>query len=230
MGWRKLVVIPVVALGFFVLAPAASAWIANSCLSIGGVPIYQSGSATCSTTSGHNVAAAIGENSTAEATDGNKNTAFVHGDDSTAGLGGDGNKAVIHGDNSRASAGVGENADDNTAVAHGDTSEALAAFGDGNEAVAGGGGSYACAGGLEQCRPPCPTTPDDVTVECVATINPDPVPDADNNTAYAFNGGAAYAGGLGNFDWNKAVAIGNCIAAAVFDIGDSDFCKAPPAP
>lgn len=122
MGLRKLVVIPVVVLGFFVLAPAAAAWIANACLSIEGHTIYQNGTASCSTSSGDDFAAALG---------------------ASAAIATDGAKAIVVGDDSE---------------------------------------------------------------------------------AFAFHGGEAYAGSIGDFHWNKAVAIGACIAEAVWSNGDSDFC------
>jgi hypothetical protein len=309
MWLRKLIVVPVVALGFFVLAPAASAWMADMCISFGGHTIYDSGgTANCETTEGHNLAVALGADTWANASNGEDNVSLAvgagsqadtdegnrnkavsihsglvevtHGNDNTgiaihsegnqsgeAARAGDGNHntavaiydsvATAHGpdvevpddafgllvdveggNNNTSIAINGSYADtfngsNNTAIAKND-SNAVAKHGDDNEAVAlhrsdaraqdgnntaiAKDNSTACAGGT--CQPPCPK-PTDATVECISITENGR---AENNLAVAVHWSEAYAGGVGDFDWNTAIAIGNCIAEAVWSTGDSDFC------
>jgi hypothetical protein len=120
--------------------PTGAASNANRCLSINGVSIVQSGTATCiSSPSGSaepNVARATGDNSAAEAILGNGDAATAHGNGSSAvAVLGNGNTATANGNGSSAVTGMGNG---NTATANGHGSLALALQGNGNSATANG--------------------------------------------------------------------------------------------
>jgi hypothetical protein len=120
--------------------PTGAASNAHRCLSINGVAVVQSGTATCisspSGSSEPNVARATGDNSTAEAILGNGDSATAHGKGSVAvAVLGNGNTATANGSGSAAVAGQGNG---NTATANGHGSLAVAAQGNGNTATANG--------------------------------------------------------------------------------------------
>jgi len=120
--------------------PAGSESDASRCVSINGVAVVQSGTATCistlSTGAEPNVARATGDDSVAEAAVGSGNTATANGPGSIAVAGvGNNNTATANGKDSRSGAGPGDN---NSSTANGRGSLAETGNGTGNTVTANG--------------------------------------------------------------------------------------------
>jgi len=132
----------------FLTGPAAGDSNANLCVSINGVAVVQSGSATCistlSTGAEPNVARATGEDSVAEAAVGSGNQATANGPGSIAVAAlGNNNTATANGKDSRSGAGNGNN---NASTANGRGSRAETGNGSSNTATANGHCAIVVAG------------------------------------------------------------------------------------
>jgi hypothetical protein len=176
-------------------------------ISIGGIPLFQSG--------------------TAYAESGTDDIAIAYGNDAGAISGytnnpGTGDYAFADGDDSFAGTGIGN---DNSAISLGSGSTALAGAGDGNTAFADGSGTFADAGGTYTSG----------TVSAVVTAGNDNYASAFGNDDYAYagagfadpdvtstgdiatiigNGSDAYAGG-GDYDF--AGALGEALTSTATD-------------
>jgi hypothetical protein len=143
--------------------PAGGESNASRCVSINGVAVVQSGTATCistlSTGAEPNVARANGKDSVAEAAIGSGNTATANGKGSIAVAGvGNNNTATANGKDSRSGAGPGDN---NSSTANGRGSLAETGNGTGNTATANGHCEIVVSGSnvTQSCHPKSDTGP-----------------------------------------------------------------------
>lgn len=201
-GLWKLAAGALFAVASLAMAPAASAWFDDLCLSFGGVEIYQSGDATCFTESGGNFAAAVGAGSHAEAADGSGNTAIaLHDSTAEAEEGNDNLALALWGSVAEADSGDGNVSiavhDSDAETEEGSYNTAIAKFG--GDAWAGEGSdnvavalhdSEAIAGGQRESQDDAPTT------ACAASAGVLCLEDeeSDRNTAFALEGSFACAG------------------------------------